>query len=158
MTGTEREKAAKRAAMTACGGCHGLVDPLGLVFERYDALGRYSETAELVPDPEAPGGYKWSTSPTPIDTSAVLSSTLGAGLAGSVADVGQLAGRLVESKSRVAYCAARYVGQYSVGYDAKTSCTTNAVGDVFLQSESFADLFKALATSRGFVTRDPGQP
>ena len=139
MTGTEREKAGKRAAMT-CGACHSLVDPLGLLFERYDAIGRYSATAELVPDAQAPGGYAWSTSPTPIDTSAVLSPSLGADLAGPVADVARLASKLVASKKRVAYCAARYVGQYSVGHDTKDSCTTKAAGDVFLQSESFADL------------------
>src|SRR5205814_9097836 len=35
MTGTEREKAAQRANLS-CGGCHSLMDPLGLTFERHD--------------------------------------------------------------------------------------------------------------------------
>jgi hypothetical protein len=154
MTGTEREKVAKRAAMS-CGGCHGLTDPLGLVFERYDAIGRYSATAQVVPDPQGPGGYSWITTPAPIDTSAVLSTFLGPDLAGPVANVTELAAKLAASKRRVAFCAARYVGQYSVGYDTKDSCTVKSAGNVFEQSESFEDLFRALATSPGFVTRDP---
>jgi hypothetical protein len=153
MTGTEREKAAKRA-MLSCGGCHSLIDPLGLVFERYDAIGRYNATLQVAPDPMEPGKFVWTTSPTPIDTSAVAAPLLGMDLAGPIGDVGELARKLAGAKKRVAYCAARHVGRYAVGYDPKDSCTVRAAGDVFLQSESFQDLFKALATLPGFRTRD----
>jgi hypothetical protein len=42
---TEKQKAAYRAdPANPCAGCHGLVDPYGLVFENFDAIGRYRES------------------------------------------------------------------------------------------------------------------
>lgn len=38
---SEREFAAQRADNTACRGCHQLIDPVGLVFEHYDPIGRF---------------------------------------------------------------------------------------------------------------------
>lgn len=39
--GTEREKAADRAARAECVDCHRLIDPYGLALESFDAIGRY---------------------------------------------------------------------------------------------------------------------
>jgi hypothetical protein len=45
LTRTEKEKADYRGdAANPCAGCHGLIDPYGLVFENYDAIGRYRTT------------------------------------------------------------------------------------------------------------------
>ena len=38
---TERARAEYRASNTLCRACHGGLDPLGLPFERFDAMGRY---------------------------------------------------------------------------------------------------------------------
>jgi hypothetical protein len=38
---TQRDRLAGHAAMAACAGCHRLIDPIGLSFEHYDALGVY---------------------------------------------------------------------------------------------------------------------
>jgi hypothetical protein len=41
-TQTEKQKAAYRNdPANPCSGCHGLIDPYGIVFENYDAVGRY---------------------------------------------------------------------------------------------------------------------
>ncbi len=40
---------AHSAASPACKGCHLMIDPVGLVFERYDAVGRWRDT-ELLPN------------------------------------------------------------------------------------------------------------
>lgn len=41
---TTRERYRQHSADPACSGCHRLMDPIGLGFEHYDALGRYRET------------------------------------------------------------------------------------------------------------------
>ena len=41
---TQRERMAQHSADATCAGCHKLMDPLGLAFERYDGIGRYRTT------------------------------------------------------------------------------------------------------------------
>jgi hypothetical protein len=38
---TQRERLAQHSADTTCAGCHSMMDPLGLAFERYDGVGKY---------------------------------------------------------------------------------------------------------------------
>jgi hypothetical protein len=38
---TQRERMRQHSADPSCAGCHALMDPLGLAFERYDGIGRY---------------------------------------------------------------------------------------------------------------------
>jgi hypothetical protein len=46
--------------------------------------------------------------------------------------------------------------KYSLGFDAgpKNSCALREVENAFERSESFADLFRSLAASPGFLRRD----
>ncbi|WP_437818289.1 DUF1592 domain-containing protein [Sorangium sp. So ce1078] len=46
---TERERAEARAQNSTCGACHKGIDPLGLMLENYDPLGRYRETLDGEP-------------------------------------------------------------------------------------------------------------
>jgi hypothetical protein len=157
MTGTEREKAAKRATIS-CGGCHRLMDPLGLTFERYDAIGRYSETRYVYRDQQNDNELSWRTSPTPIDSSATLSEFLGQDIAGPVSGIQELAAKLDKVRRRVAHCAGTHVAKFSMGHDpaAENSCALQEAKDVFYRSGSFTAFFRAFVTSPGFVTRDPG--
>jgi hypothetical protein len=41
---TQRERMAMHSADPSCAGCHALMDPLGLAFERYDGIGRWRTT------------------------------------------------------------------------------------------------------------------
>jgi hypothetical protein len=41
---TQRERLRQHSADPSCAGCHALMDPLGLAFERYDGIGRYRTT------------------------------------------------------------------------------------------------------------------
>jgi hypothetical protein len=154
MTGTERELSQQRAKLS-CGACHGLFDPLGLTFERYDSIGRYSETRYVQKNPMT-SVLSWATSPTPIDTSAVLSDSLGADVAGPVSGVGELASKLGGTASRVSDCAATYMARYSLGYDPNTqnSCAIQSVKQAFAKSGSFVEFFRALVTSPAFLSRD----
>lgn len=156
MSGTEREKAAMRAAQPACSPCHGNFDPLGLSFERYDAIGRYNETRQAVLD-STTGMTTLQTTSAPIDSSAVLSPGLGPDLAGPIADVNALAAKLRDDSVRVGYCATRRLAEYSLGHnpDAENSCELKAVKMAFIKAGSFKEFFRALALSPGFRTRDP---
>jgi hypothetical protein len=157
MTGTERQKAQQRA-MLSCGGCHGLMDPLGLTFERYDAIGRYSETRYVYRDQQNNNELSWRTSPTPIDTSATLSPNLGQDIAGPVAGINELATTLDRLRRRVAHCAGTHMATFSLGHDpgAENSCGLQQAKDLFYKTGSFSAFFRALVTSPGFLTRDPG--
>src|SRR5262245_26158629 len=45
----QRQSAQFRAATSPCSTCHNLMDPFGLLFENYDAIGRYRRELEGVP-------------------------------------------------------------------------------------------------------------
>jgi hypothetical protein len=46
---TTRQRFSEHRANPACAGCHQLLDPIGLAFEHYDAVGRYRETENGLP-------------------------------------------------------------------------------------------------------------
>jgi hypothetical protein len=150
MVGTERELATQRSKLS-CGACHALFDPVGLAFERYDAIGRYSETRYVASNA---GMTSWATATSPIDTSSTLSDRLGSEIAGPVAGVAELSARL-RTGTRLAFCAASHLAEYSLGHDpnAQNSCELQAVKDGFAKSGSFVDLYRSLITSPGFVLR-----
>jgi hypothetical protein len=156
LAGTEREKAAWRAQSGGCLACHAMFDPIGLTFERFDAIGRLSEHRYTELDPKT-GITSWKESDTPIDSSAHISPALGEPLAGPVSGVEDLAARLASAPDRVARCAAKQLAEYSFGYnpDAQNSCELAAIKDRFAESGSFLAFFRDLATSPAFVTRDP---
>jgi hypothetical protein len=136
---SERELARLRAQNGACSGCHSLFDPFGLIQERYDAIGRYRERDSV--------GQA-------IDQSAAISG-FGAGVDGMISGLPDLASRLIPQR-RVADCAVASLATMALGREARadTTCALATVKDAFAASGSFADLFKALATSPGFSTRD----
>jgi hypothetical protein len=156
INGTERDRANARAMKAGCRPCHSKFDPMGLAFERYDALGRYNENRQAVLDTTT-GTTSFVTTAAPIDTSAVLlDDGRGDELAGPIDGVNGLAARLAALPARVGYCAARRLAEYSLGYnpDAENSCELKAVKDLFVQSGSFSEFFRALALSPGFRTRN----
>jgi hypothetical protein len=155
MDGTERERAAARAMKPGCLVCHQKFDPLGLTFERYDALGRYSATRQAVLDSET-GETTWQTGP--VDASSVLvDDGLGGNLAGPIDGLPALAARLAAAGPRVGECASRKLAEYALGFNpaAESSCELEAVKQVFVSTGSFIELFRALALSPGFRTRNP---
>ncbi len=139
LTGTEREKALKRDALS-CGGCHASFDPFGLVTENFDPIGRHRSI-----DPDSKG---------PIDTSATVAN-IGADLDGPVSGVGDLASRLARGR-RASDCAAVQLAKFTLDHnpDVENSCQIQAVKDNFAKTGSFPDLFKAILTSPAFRTRD----
>ena len=125
-----------------CTGCHGRFDPLGLLTERYDPIGRYRQTDK--------DGQ-------PIDDTATVEG-LGADVDGKTSGILDLVSRL-RSTRRVADCASDRLSTAVLGRETRSdsSCTLKAVRDTFAKSGSFDELFKAIVTSSGFVTRDPSR-
>ncbi len=138
---TERELAGLRAANPVCLACHARFDPLGLITERFDPIGRYHET-------DANG---------PVDQSSAI-ITLGPDLDGPVNGVAEFTAKLVQGR-RLSDCAAQNLAVFTLGRDtvdvrADTSCALQSVKDAFAKTGKFQDFYKALITNPGFLKRD----
>ena len=137
-TATERDRANFRASRSDCAGCHVHFDPLGLLSERYDPIGRYHEK-------DASGQL--------IDQSSTinLGSTV---LDGPANGFGDLIARLKSSRD-FGDCAAGRLAAVAVGRTVAddNSCAVATLRDGFVQSQSFMGLFRAIAISPGFMTR-----
>jgi len=136
---TERELAGLRAANATCNACHARFDPMGLVTERFDPIGRYRET-------DASGKV--------IDQSSVFIS-LGPDLDGPVDGVASFTSKLVQGR-RLSDCAAQSLATFTLGREVKDdmSCAVRDVKDAFAKTGKFQDFYKALITSPAFIKRD----
>lgn len=133
---TERQRAEYRATHT-CRACHAIFDPLGLASEKYDAIGRYSET-------DANGA--------PIDSTSTITN-LSPELDGPITGLPDVAARLKVGR-RVSDCAVTNLTQYALGAQQNDKCALQTVQDKFATTGSFADYYRALFNSPGFVVRD----
>ena len=133
---TQRQRAEYRAANT-CRACHANFDPLGLATERYDGIGRYSET----------------DSHGTIDASATVINL--DELNGAITGLPDLVARLKNGR-RVPDCAVTNLSTYVLGREVKqdNSCALSTVKDKFARTGSFKDYYRAILTSPGFLTRD----
>lgn len=117
---TQRGRAEARIGNAICGGCHANFDPYGVLFEHYDAIGRYVTEHE-----GAPVDASWDV-PRP------------ASVAGPTRDAIELASRLAKSPE-VAACTTEQLLSYAVstpvGNDA--SCLTH---DILAEGENVAAL------------------
>jgi hypothetical protein len=97
---------------------------------------------------------------TPLDESAVIADAVGADLKGPLAGPEALAALLnnPDVRRRVAYSAGAHLAMFMLGTDANlpNTCELQGVKEAFWKSGSFKDFYSGLATSPGFVTRDPG--
>lgn len=103
-----RERFAAHTENPRCAGCHAMMDPIGFLFENYDAVGRWRDVD---------GGQ-------PVDASGSLEGT---DVDGELDGVPSLAKRLLESE-QVRECVARQWFRYAFGRDATTSADTCTVG------------------------------
>ena len=135
---TERARANFRESRSDCAACHGRFDPLGLLTERYDPLGRYTPTDE--------NGQL-------IDQTATIA--LGNNLDGPADGLPALITRL-QSSRQFADCASGKLTAIGLGrpLDADNSCALRQVQDSFATNPSFIGLFRTIATSPAFAVRD----
>jgi hypothetical protein len=137
-----REQSDRRMSNGLCGGCHRFMDPAGLAFMNYDALGRYRKVGA---DGKA------------IDATGMLE---GAGeVDGPVRDAVELGQRLAKS-SVVRNCIESKMFGYALGRltGDTDSCELKRI-DKFVMDEGgkLSDLMAAVMFSSAFRTRTGGK-
>lgn len=121
-----------------CSGCHTLIDPIGIVFERFDAVGRYRDVDEQ-------GEF--------ISTESELRATLDAD--GPVADVRELGSRLAQSQ-QVQDCYITQTFRFFFGreVEAADGCSMARMREAFADSDqSLSELLIAVTQTDAFLYR-----
>lgn len=129
-----RERFNQHSADVACSGCHQLMDPIGLVFEAFDASGRYRELEDGLP----------------IDTTGQLVATDVDGPLNGVAELGV---RLAQS-AQVEACIGRQWLRFALGRSEtpEDACTLAELNAAFAASGGDLRAFaKAIVQSDAFL-------
>jgi hypothetical protein len=134
-----REKFQQHEVDPACSGCHSLMDPIGLGFESYDAIGRFRTTDNGAP----------------VDTSGEIKAT--EDIDGKFNGVPEL-GKKLASSTEVEACVARqwfrfFLSRFEQDAD---NCSMKAILDAFkAQGDDLNSLPAALVQSDAFLYRRP---
>jgi hypothetical protein len=126
---TMRERLAAHREVASCAACHALMDPIGLAFENFDAIGRYRDTDD---------GHA-------LDTSGDLDGA-------TFADPKQLAS-LLRGLPEASDCLVRQLYRYAVAHveSAGEIPVIDALAQDFERSDyGFAELLSAVVQSDGF--------
>lgn len=135
---SQRERLEQHRQDPNCAGCHLLMDPIGIVFERFDAVGRYREVDELGE---------------PISTQTELTATLDVN--GPVADVRELGRRLSQSE-QVQDCYITQTFRFFFGREVEQadSCSIARMRKAFADSDqSLSELLIAVTQTDAFLYR-----
>jgi hypothetical protein len=138
-----REQAKLRLAHTTCGACHAQMDPLGLSFSNYDALGRYRTT-------EKTGAA--------IDSSGDLTGTGEAGVDGPLKNAVELGDRLSRSVTARGCIEGKMLG-YALGRltEKFDKCELKKIdGFVAAGGGKLSDLMAAIVYSSAYRFRTGG--
>jgi hypothetical protein len=135
---SQRERLEQHRKDATCAGCHNLLDPVGVVFESFDAVGRYRTLDE--------GGK-------PISTASELTATVTAN--GAVADVRELGARLADS-DEAKNCYITQSFRFFFGREVETAdaCSIARLRDTFdKQKLSLSELLIGLTQTDAFLYR-----
>jgi Protein of unknown function (DUF1592)/Protein of unknown function (DUF1588)/Protein of unknown function (DUF1585) len=142
---TARERFTKHSVDQACAGCHKLIDPLGMPFENYDAVGLY-RSAERWTEPMTNAVYD-----TPIDASGTVP-----GVQGGAKNAVELV-RLLATSPRVGDCFASHWIQFAHGRsfdEPEDACNRHSVQDAFKAAGyDIKQLLLALTRTHAFLYR-----
>jgi hypothetical protein len=137
-----RDDVTERTAGNECMGCHGMINPAGFAFERYDAMGRY-QTHDLGVDEN---GAPFSVA---IDSSGEL---VVSDVAGTVADALEMSNKLAESEDARRCFVERWLARglrRSVG--AAEACSVDDVLARFGEHNDIRRMLVDLAVSDAFL-------
>ena len=142
---TARERYGFHSASTTCSVCHKMIDPLGLPFENYDAVGQYRKAEHWV-DPNTQMAYD-----TTIDASGSVS-----GVDGSAANGTELVSLLAKSSEVTACFASQWLNfgyGRSLASDAD-ACNKQSINTAFASAGfNIKQLLLALTQTDGFLYR-----
>jgi hypothetical protein len=139
---TQRERLEQHRADPNCASCHTLLDPIGVVFENFDAVGRYREKDE---------------SGDPIVSASTISATRDAN--GAVASVREL-GALLAASTEVRECYVRQTFRFFFGRDVEVAdrCSIERMNAAFTEhNQNLAELLVALTQTDAFLYRSKNQ-
>jgi len=132
------------AAGASCNGCHSLMDPIGLAFENFDAMGRYRQDE---------GGVA-------LDVAGEITGATDPGLAGSFVGVRAMAEKLAAS-SQVRACLATQWFRFAAGRSEAEAdeCSLGTMRDSFASSNgNLLELIVATTQTDAFWFRSPITP
>lgn len=138
---TTRERFEQHRTNPVCASCHQLLDPVGLAFEHYDALGRYRDSEAGVP----------------IDASGELVDT---DVDGPLEGVPELVNRLSES-TEVSQCIVKQVFRYAFGRaeTERDACALDKLEQQFRATDGdLIELLIAVTQIDPFVSEAPAPP
>jgi hypothetical protein len=135
---TQRERLEKHRTDASCAGCHTLMDPIGVVFEGFDAVGRARTMDE--------GGKA-------VDTSSTITATRD--LNGAVADAAELGQALANSQEvRDCYVLQSFRFFYGRDYTNADQCSMAKLMIAFRdEKQSLAELIVSLTQTDQFLYR-----
>jgi hypothetical protein len=135
---TQRERLEKHRTEASCNGCHSLMDPIGVVFEGFDAVGRPRTLDE--------GGK-------PVDTSSEITATRD--LNGPVTGAAELGKALANSQEvRDCYVTQAFRFFYGRDYTTADQCSMAQLLIAFRDSkQSLSELIVALTQTDQFLYR-----
>jgi hypothetical protein len=135
---TTRERFTEHRSDPKCAGCHELLDPVGLIFEHYDAVGQYRATEENLP----------------VDASGYLVDT---DIEGEVNGALELAQKLARS-SDVRRCVVRQWFRYafSRSESPEDACTLDALDQSFASTGgNLRELLVSITQTAPFLSPSP---
>ena len=141
---TARERVGKHTASDVCASCHRSIDPLGLPFENYDAVGLY-RTSEKWTDRTTMITYD-----TPIDANGAVP-----GVPGTAANGIELV-KLLATSTEVESCFASHWMRFAYGrsLESDDACNQQSVLTSFASANyNVKQLLLALTQSDGFLYR-----
>ncbi|WP_437876278.1 DUF1592 domain-containing protein [Sorangium sp. So ce513] len=140
---SQRERLERHRTEASCAGCHELMDPLGVVFESFDAVGRFRTTDEAG---------------RPVDTSSVIAHTRDAN--GPVASAAELGQRLAQSEeARACYVLQNFRFFYGRDRTEADRCSMATLSTAFKESGySLSELVVALTQTDAFRYRPVTNP
>ncbi|HXU65330.1 MAG TPA: DUF1592 domain-containing protein, partial [Polyangia bacterium] len=142
---TARDRfSAHLTAGASCNGCHQLMDPIGLAFEKFDSIGSYRDTENGAA----------------IDVSGQVIAPTDPGLAGSFTGVRELATKLAAS-DEVSDCMSTQWFRYASGRteEVPDGCSLTTMQDAFAASGGdLVELFVAMTQTDAFWYRAPITP
>ena len=135
---TTRARFEQHRTDPSCAGCHAYLDPVGLVFEHYDAIGQYRATE----------------AETPIDASGYIQ---GSDVEGAIDGVPALTRRLTQSAD-VRHCVIKHWFRYAFGRGETDtdSCTLVKLDRTMQESDgNLRELLIALTQTAAFLRPSP---
>jgi len=142
---TARDRfSAHLTAGASCNGCHQLMDPIGLAFEKFDSIGSYRETENGVA----------------IDVSGQVIAPTDPGLSGAFTGVRELATKLAASEE-VSDCMSTQWFRYASGRteEVPDGCSLTTMQDALAASGGdLVEMFVAMTQTDAFWYRAPVTP